>query len=111
MPSTAAGEGSPSKTAPPTKPAVVRPPNLLDQGARLYKRSGGPGKGLERKHAMLLLICNNFSDNVGADNSPVAGKAVDQRGIAENIDHSGDAAAGGCDQGTGFFGEQEPSRS
>ena len=58
---------------------------------------------------MLLLICNNFPDNVWTDNGPVAGKAVNQRGIAKDIDHSGDAAAGGCDQRTGLLGKEEPS--
>jgi hypothetical protein len=58
---------------------------------------------------MLLLICNNFSDNVWTDNSPVPGKAVNQRGITKNIDHSGNPTARGGNQAAGFFGEQEAS--
>jgi hypothetical protein len=59
---------------------------------------------------VLLLIGNNFSDNVLIDNLPLAGKAVNQRGIAKDIDHSGDAAGGDRDQGTGLLGEEEVSR-
>jgi hypothetical protein len=47
---------------------------------------------------VLLLIGNNFPDNFLTDNFPVAGKAVNQRCIAKDIDHSGDAAGRDRDQ-------------
>lgn len=54
---------------------------------------------------MLLLICNNLSDNFLAHDLFVAGKAVNQCRITKDVDHSGDAAAGGCDQSAGLLGE------
>ena len=65
-----------------------------------------PGELLDGKNAVLLLVCNNVADQLVADDLLVVGESVYERGVAENVDHSRNPAAGSPDQCTSLLREK-----
>ena len=58
-------------------PLLMLEPNLKD-----YKHLRHPGDPFDRKNAVLLLVCNNVSNEPICDDFLVVGKPVDEGGIA-----------------------------
>src|SRR6185312_10672097 len=60
---------------------------------------------------VLLLVCNDVSNQLFRNNFLVVSKTVNQRGIAEHVNHAGDTAARGSDQRTCLHGKQWSGRA
>src|SRR6266478_1401111 len=98
-----------SKRVPPlggTEPELLKKIEstleALNRNASPYKRLATGEGALHRENTVLLLICNDVLDELGGNGLFAPGKAINQRRVAQDIDHARDASAGGCDRVAGL---------
>src|SRR6266852_2841013 len=82
----------------------------LNRNASPYKRLATGEGALQRENTVLLLVCNDVPDELGRYGLFAPGEAVNQGGIAQDIDHARDPTAGYSNNVAGLECEKRPGR-
>src|SRR5438874_9216948 len=89
----------------------IPPPEALNRNANTDKRLALGERTLQRKNAVLLLVCNDLCGKFGGNGLLATRKAVDQRRVAHDIDHAWDSTAGLGNEVASFERKKRPGRA
>src|SRR6266702_3360 len=100
-----------AESAPTADFGQIPPIPPIKPNVWIYKDLSRSKGASNRKNAVLLLICNDFSDQLLGNHVLASRETVHEGGITKNIDHTRDAAAGIADPGASITGEKRPRRT